>query len=214
MQLPNNAISATDAARIIGISAMKLREKMREGKIKGVKIKKYWYVDLDSLKEYINRNGSRRSEEVTVNGEHAIALSRFCEIFGLTSGSANRLIHDKKIRVVNLNGINYITDSEIERYKRCYEVYNGRKITPIGQAAKRLKCSVDRVKKHIYNGEFEKVKIGAKTFIYADSLENFVERLKAGKNFLSIPKGRIRRAAVIERMLMELESGEKWDKND
>lgn len=210
MQLPNNAISATDAARIIGISAMRLREKMREGKIKGIKIKKYWYVDLDSLKEYINRNGSRRSEEVMINGEHAIPLSRFCEIFGLIAGSANRLIQDGKIRVVKLNGANYITDSEIERYKCRYEVYNGRKIIYISEAAKRLKCSVDAVKKHIDNGELEKVKIGAKVFVYADSLERLTERLTVGKKFLSIPKGRIRRAAVIERMLMDFESGEKW----
>ena len=214
MQLPNNAISATDAARIVGISAMKLREKMREGKIKGVKIKKYWYVDLDSLKEYINCNGSRRSEDVTINGEHAISLSRFSEIFGLTIGNAKRLVQDKKIHVVKINGANYITDSEIERYKRRYEVHNGRKIIYIGEAAERLKCSVDMVKKHIDNGELEKVKIGAKTFVYADSLEKFTERLKAGKNFLSIPKGRIRRADVIERQLMELKSGEKWDNND
>lgn len=77
MQLPNNAISAEDAARMIGITPKRLRELMRAGKIKGVKIKKYWYCDLDSVREHINSNGSRKSDMVVINGEKYISYTMF-----------------------------------------------------------------------------------------------------------------------------------------
>ena len=40
MTLPENAISIQDAAKILGLAPITVRKIMREGRIKGVKIKK------------------------------------------------------------------------------------------------------------------------------------------------------------------------------
>lgn len=214
MQLPNNAISTTDAARIIGIHPISLRQLMRQGKIKGVKIKKYWYVDIDSLKDYINRNGSHRENEVEINIEHAIRLVDFAESVEIHPNTLRQYIRSGKLRATNLNGVLFVTDSEIARFKSRFNTYKGKKILSLQEAVEQLDCSLTAINRYIKRGEIKRVKIEGKVFVYADSLERFKERLSAGKHFLQIPKGRIRRAAVIERQLMELESGEKWDNND
>lgn len=195
MQLPNNAISAEDAAKIIGISPKRLRELMREGIIKGVKIKKYWYVDLDSLKDHINSNGSLNSDVIEINGERAVSLARFCKKRGIKC--AKRAVSEGRIKTVRVNRRHFVTDSEAQRYDRRNKEYYGRKIIHLLQAAERLKCSVDKVREHIRENDFECVTIGNRTFVFVDSLERLEERLQAGKEFLTIPKGRIRRAEAI-----------------
>lgn len=195
MQLPTNAISAEDAARIAKLSPPKLRELMRTGKIKGIKIKKYWYVDLDSLKSHINSNGSLNSDVIEINGERAVPLIRFCKERGIKC--SKRLINDGKLKTIKVNGRHFVVDSEARRYDKRYEEYYGRKIILFKQAAERLKCSDDKLREYIRENFLECIAIGQKVCVFVDSLERLEERLQAGKDFLTIPKGRIRRAEAI-----------------
>lgn len=203
MQLPNNAISAVDAARIVGISPKHLREILRESKLKGVKIKKQWYVDLDSLKEYVNRNGSRLSNEIEINGEHAVKLSIFAEKRGIAS--IKDIVKNPLYNVHKVNKTYYITDSEARRYDKRFEEYYGRKIIPIMQVAKCFGCSVEWIYERVSENELEIVRFACRVFVFADSLEKLNERLQAGNDFLSIPKGKIRRAEAIERLTERIE---------
>lgn len=194
MPLPNNAISAEDAARMIGITPMILRQHLREGKIKGVKIKKYWYCDLDSIKDYINRNGSKKSDAVVIDGEKYIAFSIFCQMRGIMCG---RRITER-YSTIKLNGRIYISESEARRYDKRFEEYFGRKIVTPKKAAEMLNCSKNALEKLISGGKIEKVIVDRCSFVFTDSIERYQDRMQAGEDFLQIPQnGRIRRAEVI-----------------
>lgn len=184
MKLPSNAVSAEDAAKIIGIQPIHLRKLVREGKIKGVKIKKHWYCDLDSIREYINKNGLHKSKVVEINGERAVPLKMFCEKRGISV--SDKLI--AKLNTVKLNGMYFVTDSEARRYDNRFTEYYGRKIIHYNEAAKRLKHSSEWLKKRISENELETVTVDNRLFVFIDSLERFEERLQAGERFLSIPK--------------------------
>lgn len=194
MQLPNNAISAEDAAKMIGIAPKRLRELMREGKIKGVKIKKYWYCDLDSINDYINRNGSKKSDTVVIDGEKYIAFSIFCQMRGIMCG---RRITER-YSTIKLSGRIYISESEARRYDKRFEEFFGRKIVTPEKAAEMLNCSKNALEKLISGGKIEKVIVDRHSFVFTDSIERYQELLQAGEDFLQIPQnGRIRRAEVI-----------------
>lgn len=193
MKLPSNAISAEDAARMIGIRPMLLRQHMREGKIKGVKIKKYWYCDLDSVKDYINRNGSRKSDKVKFNGETYVSFKLFCEERGIVG---NDVLN--RIKTIKLNNIHYISEREMRRYDMRFTEHYGRKIISVAAAAERLNRSEYWVKDRIAENKIETVKVENRQLVFVDSLERLEERLHAGEDFLQIPQnGRIRRAEVI-----------------
>lgn len=194
MQLPNNAISAEDAAKMIGIAPKRLRELMREGKIKGVKIKKYWYCDLDSIKDYINRNGSKKSDAVVIDGEKYIAFQIFCKKRDIMSGK--RI--PERYSTIKLNGRIYISESEARRYDKRFEEFFGRKIVTPEKAAEMLNCSKNALEKLISGGKIEKVIVDWRSFVFTDSVERYQDRMQAGEDFLQIPQnGRIRRAEVI-----------------
>lgn len=200
MQLPNNAISAEDAARMIGITPKRLRELMRAGKIKGVKIKKYWYCDLGSVREYINSNGSRKSNMVVINGEKYISYTIFRAERGIQSNDVL-----KRVNTIKLNGQLYISESEAARYDKRFEEYFGRKIITPEKAAEMLKCSKNSVKKLISEGKIEKVIVECNLFVFVDSIERYQDRAQAGEDFLQIPQnGRVRRAEVILEQISRL----------
>ena len=200
MQLPNNAISAEDAARMIGITPKRLRELMREGKIKGGKTKKYWYCDLDSVREYINRNGSRKSDMVVINGEKYISYTIFRTERGIQSNDVLNCVN-----TIKLNGRLYISESEAARYDKRFEEYFGRKIITPEKAAEMLKCSKNSVKKLISEGKIEKVIVECNLFVFVDSIERYQDRAQAGEDFLQIPQnGRVRRAEVILEQISKL----------
>ena len=200
MQLPNNAISAEDAARMIGITPKRLRELMRAGKIKGVKIKKYWYCDLDSVREHINSNGSRKSDMVVINGEKYISYTMFRTERGIQSNDVLNCVN-----TIKLNGRLYISESEAARYYKRFEEYFGRKIITPEKAAEMLKCSKNSVKKLISEGKIEKVIVECNLFVFVDSIERYQDRAQAGEDFLQIPQnGRVRRAEVILEQISKL----------
>lgn len=200
MQLPNNAISAEDAARMIGITPKRLRELMRAGKIKGVKIKKYWYCDLDSVREYINSNGSRKSNVVVINGEKYISYTMFRTERGIQSNDVLNCVN-----TIKLNGRLYISESEAARYDKRFEEYFGRKIITPEKAAEMLKCSKNSVKKLISEGKIEKVIVECNLFVFVDSIEQYQDRAQAGEDFLQIPQnGRVRRAEVVLEQISKL----------
>ena len=200
MQLPNNAISAEDAARMIGITPKRLRELMRAGKIKGVKIKKYWYCDLDSVREHINSNGSRKSDMVVINGEKYISYTIFRTERGIRSNDVL-----KRVNTIKLNERLYISESEAARYDKRFEEYFGRKIITPEKAAEMLKCSKNSVKKLISEGKIEKVIVECNLFVFVDSIERYQDRAQAGEDFLQIPQnGRVRRAEVILEQISKL----------
>ena len=195
MTLPENAISIQDAAKILGLAPITVRKNMREGRIKGVKIKKCWFVDLDSLKEFINRNGTTYAHRLEINGEKAVRLADFAKSRGITSiNSINRAINDNLLNVVMINHVRFITESEIKRYDRRFKERFGRKIICIEDAAKKLGRTVERVQEHIAENELETVVVEKRLFVYKDSLDKLEERLQAGEYFLAIPKnGKVRR---------------------
>lgn len=200
MQLPNNAISAEDAARMIGITPKRLRELMRAGKIKGVKIKKYWYCDLDSVREHINGNGSRKSDMVVINGEKYISYTMFRTERGIQSNDVLNCVN-----TIKLNGRLYISESEVARYDKRFEEYFGRKIITPEKAAEMLKCSKNSVEKLISEGKIEKVIVECNLFVFVDSIERYQDRAQAGEDFLQIPQnGRVRRAEVILEQISKL----------
>ena len=200
MQLPNNAISAEDAARMIGITPKRLRELMRAGKIKGVKIKKYWYCDLDSVREHINSNGSRKSDMVVINGEKYISYTMFRTERGIQSNDVLNCVN-----TIKLNERLYISESEAARYDKRFEEYFGRKIITPEKAAEMLKCSKNSVEKLISEGKIEKVIVECNLFVFVDSIERYQDRAQAGEDFLQIPQnGRVRRAEVILEQISRL----------
>ena len=200
MQLPNNAISAEDAARMIGITPKRLRELMRAGKIKGVKIKKYWYCDLDSVREHINSNGSRKSDMVVINGEKYISYTMFRTERGIQSNDVLNCVN-----TIKLNERLYISESEAARYDKRFEEYFGRKIITPEKAAEMLKCSKNSVEKLISEGKIEKVIVECNLFVFVDSIERYQDRAQAGEDFLQIPQnGRVRRAEVILEQISKL----------
>ncbi|MCM1276701.1 MAG: hypothetical protein NC299_15300 [Lachnospiraceae bacterium] len=187
---------------------MTLRILLRKGKIKGVKIKKYWYVDLDSLREYINRNGTRRVDELVINGERAEKLSVFAEKRRIKS--IKHLLEDGVVVTQRVNDTLYITESEMRRYDKRFTEYCGRKIIPFKEAVKRLNRPLKWFHQRVEENELETVYVGNFLFVLVDTLERLEERIKAGDDFLTIPKGRIRRAEVIVR---EMENAEN-ERND
>lgn len=192
MTLPENAISIQDAAKILGFAPITVRKIMREGRIKGVKIKKCWFVDLDSLKDFINRNGTACAHKLEINGEKAVRISDFAKSRGITS--IERAINDNLLNVVTINRVRFITESEIKRYDKRFKERFGRKIICIEDAAKRLGRTVDSVQEHIAENELEVVVVEKRLFVYKDSLDKLEERLQAGEYFLAIPKnGKVRR---------------------
>ena len=200
MQLPNNAISAEDAARMIGITPKRLRELMRAGKIKGVKIKKYWYCDLDSVREHINSNGSRKSDMVVINGEKYISYTMFRTERGIQSNDVLNCVN-----TIKLNERLYISESEAARYDKRFEEYFGRKIITPEKAAEMLKCSKNSVEKLISEGKIEKVIVECNLFVFVDSIERYQDRAQAGEDFLQIPQnGRVRRAEVVLEQISKL----------
>ena len=200
MQLPNNAISAEDAARMIGITPKRLRELMRAGKIKGVKIKKYWYCDLGSVREHINSNGSRKSDMVVINGEKYISYTMFRTERGIQSNDVLNCVN-----TIKLNERLYISESEAARYDKRFEEYFGRKIITPEKAAEMLKCSKNSVEKLISEGKIEKVIVECNLFVFVDSIERYQDRAQAGEDFLQIPQnGRVRRAEVVLEQISKL----------
>ena len=192
MTLPENAISIQDAAKILGLAPISVRKIMREGRIKGVKIKKCWFVDLDSLKEFINRNGTTYAHKLEINGEKAVRLADFAKSRGITA--IDRAINDNLLNVVMINHVRFITESEIKRYDKRFKEHFGRKIVFIDDAAKRLGRTVERLQEHIAENELETVVVEKRLFVYKDSLDKLEERLQAGEHFLAIPKnGKVRR---------------------
>lgn len=184
MQLPNNAVSVADAAKMIGIQPIRIRKLMREGKIKGVKIKKYWYCDLDSVREYVSKNVSHKSKVVEINGERAVPLKMFCEKRGISA--TQKLL--TKLNTIKLNGMHYVTNSEARRYDNRFTEYFGRAIVSQAEAAKRLGKYKGKIHDYIADNELQSVKVDGKIFVFVDSLERFEERLQAGERFLRIPK--------------------------
>ena len=192
MTLPENAVSILDAAKILGLAPITVRKIMREGRIKGVKIKKCWFVDLDSLKDFINRNGTTYAHKLEINGEKAVRLADFAKSRGITS--IDRAINENLLNVVMINHVRFITESEIRRYDKRFRERFGRKIVFIEDAAKRLGRTVERLREHISENELETVVVEKKLFVYKDSLDKLEERLQAGEHFLAIPKnGKVRR---------------------
>ena len=192
MTLPENAISILDAAKILGLAPITVRKIMREGRIKGVKIKKCWFVDLDSLKDFINKNGTTYAHKLEINGEKAVRLADFAKSRGITS--IDRAINENLLNVVMINHVRFITESEIRRYDKRFKERFGRKIVFIEDAAKRLGRTVERLQEHIAENELETVVIEKRLFVYKDSLDKLEERLQAGEHFLAIPKnGKMRR---------------------
>lgn len=183
MNLPNNAISTKDAARIVGIGELRMRMALREGKIKAVKIGKSWYIDRDSLKDYINRNGSQRSDELEINGEHAIRLSNFMKKRRIKGNP----VQEGKVTAVKLNGSYYITDSEARRYDKRYKEYYGRRIISFESAMERLKCNNAQLSEWIANNYLETVEIDDLIFVFTDTVKRFEEQQEAGLDFLGIP---------------------------
>lgn len=205
MQLPNNAISAEDAAKMIGIRPRLLRDYMRAGKIKGVKIKKYWYCDLDSVKDYVNR--SHKSNTVAIDSEKYISFKTFCEQRGIKS---NDVLN--RIKTIKLNGRHYISESEMRRYDTRFKEYCGQKIISVVAAAERLNQSEKWIKERIAENRLETVRVERRLLVFVDSLERLEERMQAGKGFLEIPQnGRIRRAEVILNEITNF-NGDKYGK--
>lgn len=194
MELPKNSVSAINAAKILGVAPVTMRLIMRRGKVKGIKIKKDWYIDLDSLKDYINRNGSQNSGEITINGEKAIRVSRFAKMFNLSEDRTERAIVSNSLNVVKYNGFRYIPKSEVRRYKRRFVEHFGKKIISIEEAALKSGLTIKQLSARISQNELSKVRVGNKRFVYADELAKLLEKLPAGEEFLSIPQnGRKRR---------------------
>lgn len=205
MQLPNNAISAEDAAKMIGIRIRLLRDYMRAGKIKGIKIKKYWYCDLDSVKDYVNR--SHKSNTVVIDGEKCVTFKTFCEERGIKS---NDVLN--RIKTIKLNGQHYISESEMHRYDTRFTEYCGRKIISVVAAADRLNQSEMWVRDRIAENRLDTIKVEKRLLVFVDSLERLEERLQAGEDFLLIPlNGRIRRAEVILNEITNF-NGDKYGK--
>lgn len=194
MALPPNSVSAINAAKILGIAPITMRKIMRSGMVKGVKIKKDWYIDLDSLKDYLDKNGSGTSNEIVINGEKAIRVVDFAKMFKLTVSKTNSAISQNGLSVVKHNGVKFIPKSEIRRYKRRFVEHLGKKILSVEEAARKLEIPPEQILMHISENELTKVTVENKPFVYVDELAKLQERLSAGIDFLSIPQnGRKRR---------------------
>lgn len=187
MQLPNNAISVKEAARITGLDENTIRILIRKGFIKGVKYRESWCVDLDSVQAYFLSGRTKKIPEIKINGERAIKLIDFARARGITPRAAQELAQTGKIAATRISYIYYITESEMWRYDNRFKVHCGRAITPFGEAMERLKRNNAELQVLIAENYLEAVEIERQQFIYTDTLERFEEQQEAGLDFLAIP---------------------------
>lgn len=191
MEYPKNAVSAENAAKIIGINPITMRSMLREGVVKGIKIKKCWYVDLDDLRDKLSRNELYHSPEVIINGERALGLKHFAARRCIPC--PRKLVEKGYLSAQKVNGNYYVTESEMQRYDKRFEEYGGKKIIPPKDAAERLKIPVEKLQKYVDENRLRPIEVERKRFYLVEDVEKLKERLKAGKRFLKIPKDGKRR---------------------
>lgn len=187
MQLPNNAVSVSEAARISGLNEKTLRNLLGRGTIKATKYRGAWCVDLDSLQAYVLGGHTKTLPEIKINGERAIRLVDFARERGIPVRTVQQLAQKGKIPATRLSYVYYITESDVWKYDNRFKFHGERAITSFAAAMERLKRTGAELQGLINNNYLEAVNVEQQRFIYTDTLERFEEQQEAGLDFLVIP---------------------------
>lgn len=62
MERIGKLLTPKEAAEILGISPSTLMHWLRQNKLKGVKVGKYWRISEDEIREFIKKGGFRKDE--------------------------------------------------------------------------------------------------------------------------------------------------------
>lgn len=111
-----NSMSVLQAAQYLKCELPAARLLIRQGKIKGTKIRNVWYIDPESVKEYA-RNASWISTDIMIDGEVARAACDIAREKGLHRTTYKQYIRSGVLKAHKIGGVYYITPTDLKNFE-------------------------------------------------------------------------------------------------
>lgn len=166
------SISVLQAAEYLHCTLPTARILLKQGKIRGQKIRGIWYIDVQSVEEYANQ-ALYMSTEIEIDGERARQISDIAKERRRDSSNYSKAIHDGKLNGHFINGKWYVTDSEMERYDNM--VAKGHKpFLTISQVAEKMGTTTLHVNHLVEVNRLRGFTVKGYKYVYEEDLERYM----------------------------------------